>query len=64
MRECAPVDGESCEDGVGETVGLPILVDDVEAVIWEDVTVELKVLDGEGRRADASVWVVPRYGGT
>jgi hypothetical protein len=50
---------EACEDGMGETVGFPVIVERVSDVVGDDITMTLTVTDREGRTATHAIVVSP-----
>ncbi len=58
MNPCPANDG-ACEDGMGETVGITVLVDRLSSVVGEDITMQVVVEDGAGRQATAGVPIEP-----
>jgi len=58
MVQC-PVSDAGCSRGMGETVGFPVLVDDVGDVVSDDVIMKITIEDAEGRSATDEYVVDP-----
>ncbi len=50
---------EACDQGMGETVGYPVIVEDISDVVGDDITMKVTATDREGRTASHSVQVEP-----
>lgn len=50
---------DGCVPGMGETVGFPVIVDDVAEVVRRDVVMRVTLVDAEGRAASDEYLVDP-----
>jgi len=58
LQHCTRSDTE-CEPGMGETVGFPVIVEELSSVVGDDITMRLTVTDRAGRTATDAVAVDP-----
>lgn len=58
LQHCTRSDA-ACDVGMGETVGFPVIVQEISDVVGDDITMKLTATDREGRTASHSVAVDP-----
>lgn len=56
-----PTETNGCEPGMGEIVGVTLLVEDPGAIIGDETTIRCTAADTEGRRATGRAVVVPQW---
>jgi len=58
MQPC-PQRDSACEDGMGEAVGITVLVDNLGDVVGDDITMVVTITDAAGRVAEHAVDINP-----
>ncbi len=58
LNHC-PMQDAGCARGMGETVGFPVIVEDVSDVVAHAITMKVTAVDAEGRTATHEVTVDP-----